>query len=51
MHVGFGTFFQNLGHERPDREFWQTETELAGAREPGAVRRGGDAGVASDRRR
>jgi alkanesulfonate monooxygenase SsuD/methylene tetrahydromethanopterin reductase-like flavin-dependent oxidoreductase (luciferase family) len=29
MHVGFGTFFQNLGRERPDHEVWATETEMA----------------------
>ncbi len=29
MHVGFGTFFQNLGGERSDEEVWSSELELA----------------------
>lgn len=34
MHVGFGTFFQNLGNERTDAEVWQLETGLAARAEP-----------------
>jgi len=29
VHVGFGTFFQNLGGERSDREVWRDELALA----------------------
>src|SRR5262245_27483400 len=29
MHVGFGTFFQNLAGERSDHEVWSAELELA----------------------
>jgi len=29
MHVGFGTFFQNLDDERGDAELWRAECELA----------------------
>ena len=29
MHVGFGTFFQNLGGARSDRDVWEAETEMA----------------------
>ena len=34
MHVGFGTFFQNLGGERDDGDVWRLETELAARAEP-----------------
>ena len=29
MHVGFGTFFQNLGAERSDQDVWRAELDLA----------------------
>jgi len=29
MHVGYGSFFQNLGGSRPDREVWSSELQLA----------------------
>ena len=29
MHVGFGSFFQNLGGERPDADVWRDELALA----------------------
>ena len=29
MHVGYGTFFQNLGGARPDGDVWRAELELA----------------------
>jgi len=29
MHVGFGTFFQNLGAARSDEEVWRAELQLA----------------------
>ncbi len=29
MHVGFGTFFQNLGGRRSDQDVWRAELELA----------------------
>jgi len=34
MHVGYGTFFQNLGNARPDHEVWRAELELAERAEP-----------------
>jgi alkanesulfonate monooxygenase SsuD/methylene tetrahydromethanopterin reductase-like flavin-dependent oxidoreductase (luciferase family) len=29
VHVGYGSFFQNLGRGRPDRDVWRFETGLA----------------------
>jgi alkanesulfonate monooxygenase SsuD/methylene tetrahydromethanopterin reductase-like flavin-dependent oxidoreductase (luciferase family) len=34
VHVGYGSFFQNLGRARSDRDVWRFETELADRAEP-----------------
>jgi alkanesulfonate monooxygenase SsuD/methylene tetrahydromethanopterin reductase-like flavin-dependent oxidoreductase (luciferase family) len=34
MHVGYGSFFHNLGRARADRDVWRFETELADRAEP-----------------
>ena len=34
MHVGYGTFFQNIGDPRPDRDVWRSEVALADLAEP-----------------
>jgi alkanesulfonate monooxygenase SsuD/methylene tetrahydromethanopterin reductase-like flavin-dependent oxidoreductase (luciferase family) len=33
MHVGYGSFFQNLGRTRSDQDVWRFEAELAGRAE------------------